>query len=71
VSTEVPALAESTSASQQARRSWRAIFSAEAGLIVALTGAGISKNQATAAVFVQRSFSAYLPPIAGWFTLCG
>jgi hypothetical protein len=23
----------------------------------------------TAAVFVQRSFTAYLPPIAGWFIL--
>jgi uncharacterized membrane protein YbhN (UPF0104 family) len=42
---------------------------AEAGLIIALTAAGISKNQATAAVFVQRSFTAYLPPIFGWFTL--
>jgi uncharacterized membrane protein YbhN (UPF0104 family) len=42
---------------------------AEAGLIIALTAAGISKNQATAAVFVQRTFTAYLPPIAGWFTL--
>lgn len=42
---------------------------AEAGLILALTAAGISKNQATAAVFVQRSFTAYLPPIVGWFTL--
>ena len=42
---------------------------AEAGLILALTAAGISKNEATAAVFVQRSFTAYLPPIIGWFTL--
>ncbi len=42
---------------------------AEAGLILALTAAGISKNQATAAVFVQRAFTAYLPPIVGWFTL--
>jgi glycosyltransferase 2 family protein len=42
---------------------------AEAGLILALTAAGISKNQATAAVFVQRTFTAYLPPIVGWFTL--
>jgi glycosyltransferase 2 family protein len=42
---------------------------AEAGLILALTAAGITKNQATAAVFVQRSFTAYLPPIVGWFTL--
>jgi glycosyltransferase 2 family protein len=42
---------------------------AEAGLILALTAGGISKDQATAAVFVQRSFTAYLPPIVGWFTL--
>jgi hypothetical protein len=42
---------------------------AEAGLILALTAGGITKNNATAAVFVQRPFSAYLPPIAGWFTL--
>jgi uncharacterized membrane protein YbhN (UPF0104 family) len=42
---------------------------AEAGLILALTAAGISKNDATAAVFVQRTFTAYLPPIVGWFTL--
>jgi uncharacterized membrane protein YbhN (UPF0104 family) len=42
---------------------------AEAGLILALTAGGIAKNDATAAVFVQRLFSAYLPPIAGWFAL--
>jgi glycosyltransferase 2 family protein len=42
---------------------------AEAGLILALTAGGITKTDATAAVFVQRLFSAYLPPIAGWFTL--
>lgn len=42
---------------------------AEAGLILALTAGGITKNNATAAVFVQRLFSAYLPPIAGWLTL--
>ena len=42
---------------------------AEAGLILALTAGGIAKTDATAAVFVQRLFSAYLPPIAGWFTL--
>jgi glycosyltransferase 2 family protein len=42
---------------------------AEAGLILALTAAGIAKNDATAAVFVQRLFSAYLPPVIGWFTL--
>jgi glycosyltransferase 2 family protein len=42
---------------------------AEAGLILALTAGGIAKNDATAAVFVQRLFSAYLPPVLGWFTL--
>jgi uncharacterized membrane protein YbhN (UPF0104 family) len=42
---------------------------AEAGLILALTAGGIAKNDATAAVFVQRLFSAYLPPIVGWVTL--
>jgi undecaprenyl-diphosphatase len=42
---------------------------AEAGLILALTAGGIAKGDATAAVFVQRLFSAYLPPIAGWLTL--
>jgi uncharacterized membrane protein YbhN (UPF0104 family) len=42
---------------------------AEAGLILALTAGGIAKADATAAVFIQRAFSAYLPPIAGWFTL--
>jgi uncharacterized membrane protein YbhN (UPF0104 family) len=42
---------------------------AEAGLILALTAGGIAKNDATAAVFIQLAFSAYLPPIAGWFTL--
>ena len=42
---------------------------AEAGLILALTAGGIAKNDATAAVFVQRLFSAYLPPVAGWLTL--
>ena len=42
---------------------------AEAGLILALTAGGIMKNDATAAVFIQGLFSAYLPPVAGWFTL--
>ena len=42
---------------------------AEAGLILALTAAEIPSHVATAAVFVQRSFTAYLPPIIGWFTL--
>ncbi len=42
---------------------------AEAGLILALTAAGILSHEATAAVFVQRLFTAYLPPIVGWFAL--
>jgi uncharacterized membrane protein YbhN (UPF0104 family) len=42
---------------------------AEAGLILALTAASISNSEATAAVFVQRLFAAYLPPIVGWVTL--
>ena len=42
---------------------------AEAGLILALTAGGIGKQTATAAVFVDRLFSAYIPPILGWFTL--
>jgi uncharacterized membrane protein YbhN (UPF0104 family) len=41
----------------------------EAGLILGLTAAGIAEVDATAAVFVQRLFSAYLPPIWGWFSL--
>ncbi len=41
----------------------------EAGLILGLTAAGISEVDATAAVFVQRLFTAYLPPIWGWFSL--
>ena len=34
-----------------------------------LTAAGIPENDAVAAVFVQRLFTAYLPPIWGWFVL--
>jgi uncharacterized membrane protein YbhN (UPF0104 family) len=41
----------------------------EAGLILGLTAAGVSEVDATAAVFIQRLFSAYLPPIWGWFSL--
>ncbi len=41
----------------------------EAGLILGLTAAHISEVDATAAVFIQRLFSAYLPPIWGWFSL--
>jgi uncharacterized membrane protein YbhN (UPF0104 family) len=41
----------------------------EAGMILALTAAGIPQDDAVAAVFVQRLFTAYLPPIWGWFCL--
>jgi uncharacterized membrane protein YbhN (UPF0104 family) len=41
----------------------------EAGMILGLTAAGVAEADATAAVFVQRLFTSYLPPIWGWFTL--
>ena len=41
----------------------------EAGLILGLTAAGIGEADATAAVFVQRLFTSYLPPVWGWITL--
>jgi uncharacterized protein (TIRG00374 family) len=41
----------------------------EAGLIAGLTSAGVPQSQAVAAVFIQRLFTAYLPPIWGWVTL--
>ena len=41
----------------------------EAGLILGLTAAGVAESDATAAVFIQRLFTSYLPPIWGWTTL--
>ena len=41
----------------------------EAGMIIGLTSFGIPDDIAVSAVFVQRLFTAYLPPIAGWFAL--
>jgi uncharacterized protein (TIRG00374 family) len=41
----------------------------EAGMILGLTAAGIAEADATAAVFIQRLFTSYLPPIWGWATL--
>lgn len=41
----------------------------EAGLILGLTSAGIPEPTAVAAVFIQRLFTSYLPPIAGWFAM--
>jgi uncharacterized membrane protein YbhN (UPF0104 family) len=41
----------------------------EAGLIGGLTAAGIPTEAATAAVFTHRLFTAYLPPVYGWFAL--
>jgi glycosyltransferase 2 family protein len=41
----------------------------EAGMILGLTAAGVSEADATAAVFIQRLFTSYLPPVWGWLTL--
>ena len=41
----------------------------EAGMILGLTAAGVAEADATAAVFIQRLFTSYLPPIWGWMTL--
>jgi len=41
----------------------------EAGLIAGLVGFGVPEDVAVAAVFVQRLFTAYLPPIWGYVTL--
>jgi hypothetical protein len=34
-----------------------------------LTAAGIPQEQAVAATFTHRLFTAYLPPVWGWFAL--
>jgi len=41
----------------------------EAGMILGLTAAGIQNDVAVSAVFLQRLFTSYLPPIWGWFAL--
>jgi glycosyltransferase 2 family protein len=41
----------------------------EAGMILGLTAAGVSESDATAAVFIQRLFTSYLPPVWGWAVL--
>ena len=41
----------------------------EAGMIIGLTAVGVPQNIAVSAVFVQRLFTAYLPPLFGWFAL--
>jgi uncharacterized membrane protein YbhN (UPF0104 family)/tRNA A-37 threonylcarbamoyl transferase component Bud32 len=41
----------------------------EAGLIGGLTAAGVPQDVAVAATFTHRLFTAYLPPIWGWFAL--
>ncbi len=41
----------------------------EAGMIAGLTAAGIPQEQAVAATFTHRLFTAYLPPVWGWFAL--
>lgn len=41
----------------------------EAGLIGGMTAAGVPETTAMAATFTSRLFTAYLPPIWGWFAL--
>jgi uncharacterized protein (TIRG00374 family) len=41
----------------------------EAGLIGGFTAAGIPQSVAVATTFTARLFTAYLPPIWGWFAL--
>jgi len=41
----------------------------EAGLIGGMTAAGVPQSIAVAATFTHRLFTAYLPPIWGWFAL--
>ena len=41
----------------------------EAGMIAGLTAAGIPQEQAVAATSTHRLFTAYLPPVWGWFVL--
>jgi uncharacterized membrane protein YbhN (UPF0104 family) len=41
----------------------------EAGLIAGFTAAGVPESEAVAATFTYRMFTAYLPPIWGWFAL--
>lgn len=43
----------------------------ETGLIAGFTAAGIPQAEAVAATFTARMFTAYLPPIWGWFALQG
>jgi uncharacterized protein (TIRG00374 family) len=41
----------------------------EAGMTLCLKACGIPVADAVAAVFVQRLFTGYLPPLAGWFAM--
>lgn len=41
----------------------------EAGLIGGFTAAGVPETTAIAATFTARAFTAYLPPIWGWFSM--
>jgi uncharacterized protein (TIRG00374 family) len=41
----------------------------EAGLIAGFTAAGVPETAAVGATFTARMFTAYLPPIWGWFAL--
>ena len=41
----------------------------EAGMTLCLKACGIPVSDAVAAVFVQRLFTGYLPPVGGWFAM--
>ena len=38
-------------------------------MILGLTATGVCEANAIAAVFIQRLFTSYLPPISGWAVL--
>ena len=40
-------------------------------MILGLTAAGVRRPMPPSAVFIQRLFTSYLPPIWGWITLVG
>ena len=41
----------------------------EAGMTLCLKACGIPVSDAVAAVFIQRLFTGYLPPVGGWFAM--
>ena len=41
----------------------------DAGMTLCLKACGVPVSDAIAAVFVQRLFTGYLPPVGGWFAM--